>query len=134
MKRSWLIWAIALAALSGCKKKPAATESKLETVIAIENKTGVVFYPKSTEWGNGSSTGDETGTAATARQTDDEPEKVIEFYKKEIKDAKVRNENVGDIVHTTITGKTKDGSEAEVLVLKMPKQKTQIFVSVPRRK
>jgi hypothetical protein len=130
MKRSVVICLVALVPLGACKKKTESTET--ETVA--ENVVGVTFYPKSTEWGTGSSAGKDGGNAASARQTDDAPEKVIEFYKKEIKEAKVSSQNLGDIVHTTVTGKTKDGAEAEVLVMKMPSQKTQIFISVKPRK
>ena len=129
MKRSSIVCLLVLLPFSACKKK---TTTSTEPVI--ENKTGVAFYPKSTEWGTGSSEGKDGGNAATVRQSDDAPEKVIEFYKKEIREAKVSSENFGDIVHTTITGKTKDGAEAEVLVMKMPTQKTQIFVSVKPKK
>ncbi len=128
MKRWWIICALALLALGACKKKAPTTET------AIENKTGVALYPGSTEWGTGSSAGNDGSNPASARQSDDAPAKVIEFYKKEIREAKVRSEDLGDIVHTNITGKTKEGAEVEVLVMKMPKQKTQIFVSVKPRK
>src|ERR1700730_12362208 len=111
MKRSWVICLLPLLALSACKKKAASTEPITEKVT--ENMVGVVFYPKSTEWGTGSSDGQESGAAASARQTDDPPEKVIAFYKEQIKEAKVSADKLGDLVHTNITGKTKDGAEVE---------------------
>jgi hypothetical protein len=131
MKRFRLIALVLVVAVAGCKKK---TAPDAPLIPVTENKTGVALYPKSTEWGTGSSAGDANGNTATTRQTDDAPQKVIDFYKQEIRDAKVTSENFSDIVHTTITGKTKDGAVAEVVVMKLPEQKTQIFVSVRGRK
>ena len=128
MKRLSVVCLLVLLPFIACKKQAPTTET------VVENKTGVSLYPKSTEWGTGSSAGNDGSNPASARQSDDPPEKVIEFYKKEIKEAKVSSENLGDIVHTTVTGKTKDGAEAEVLVMKMPQQKTQIFISVKPKK
>jgi hypothetical protein len=128
MKRSLLLGLLVLLPFSACKKKTAPAETVAENVI------GVAFYPKSTEWSTASSAGDESGNASSVRQTDDPPDKVIAFYKEQIKEAKVTADGFSDLVHTNITGKTKDGSDVEVLVMKMPQQKTQIFVSVRRKK
>ena len=72
--------------------------------------------------------------AASARETNDPPDKVIAFYKKKIQGPQISSSNVGDIVHTNIIGRTSDGSDAEVLVMKLPQQRTQIFLSVRRTK
>ena len=136
MKRCWVICLLSLLVLSACKKKAPSTDTVTEKAAekVTENQVGVVFYPKSTEWGTGSTAGQESGAAASARQTDDPPEKVIAFYKEQIKEAKVTADKLGDLIHTNITGKTKDGAEVEVLVMKTPQQKTQIFISVRRQK
>src|SRR4051794_32205444 len=102
MKRLWVTAVILVVAMSGCRKQATPDSPKLPVT---ENKTGVALYPKSTEWGTGSSAGAANGNTATTRQTDDAPQKVIDFYKQEIRDAKVISENFSDIVHTTITGK-----------------------------
>ena len=128
MKRLSVVCLLVLLPFSACKKKTASTETVAENVV------GVAFYPKSTEWSTASSAGDESGNASSVRQTDDPPDKVIAFYKDQIKDARVIADGFSDLVHTNITGKTKEGAEVEVLVMKMPKQKTQIFVSVKPRK
>ena len=129
MKRFWLAAAILILAIAGCRKQ---TTPDSPTLPVVENKTGVSLYPKSSEWGPGNSAGDGSGSNATARQSDDAPEQVIEFYKKELRDTKVSSDNLGDIIHITLTGKTKDGATAEVVVMKLPQQKTQIFVSARR--
>ena len=128
MKRAVVVCLVVLLPFSACKKKIASTET------VPENAIGVAFYPKSTEWSTASSAGDESGNASSVRQTDDPPDKVIAFYKEQIKEAKLTADGFSDLVHTNITGKTKDGADVEVLVMKMPKQTTQIFVSVKRKK
>jgi hypothetical protein len=113
---------------TGCKKVQAPASGVTEDAV------GLPFYPASAEWGTGSRVIQDSGVtlAASARETSDAPDKVIAFYKKKISDAKIIADSFGDLVHTNITGKTKDGSDAEVLVMKLPQQKTQIFVSVRR--
>jgi hypothetical protein len=121
---------LVLVSIVACKKKASTTQT--ETAVIAENKTGVILYPKSTQWGPGNSGGEQSGTTATAQESDDSPQKVIEFYNKQLKNPKVTSDNLGEIIHTTVTGKTKDGAEAEVSVMKLPQQKTQIFISVRR--
>jgi hypothetical protein len=128
MKHCWVICLVLVLSLGACKKKAATSD------MVTEKSIGVAFYPKSTEWGTSSSKAENGGSAASARQTDDSPEKVIAFYKKRINEAKVSATGFSDIINTSITGKTKEGSDVEVLVIKMPKEKTQIFVSVRPKK
>ncbi|MGZ5553202.1 MAG: hypothetical protein ACXWHF_06145 [Chthoniobacterales bacterium] len=118
--------------LTGCGKKKATDVIGAPTVS--EKAVGVPFYPGSGEWGTGSAEtkSEERALTSSSRETSDAPEKVIAYYQKNLKDAKMSGENLGDIVHTSITGKAKDGSEAEVVVMKMPNEKTQIFLSVTR--
>jgi hypothetical protein len=129
MNHWWLLCLVVAVSITGCKKveKPASG--------VTEDAVGLPFYPSSAEWGTGSRVTQDNGItiAASARETSDAPEKVIAFYKKKIPDAKFIADGVGDLVHTDITGKTKDGADAEVLVMKLPQQKTQIFVSIRRR-
>jgi hypothetical protein len=130
MNRLWIFCLVVAAGVSGCKKaeKPASG--------VTEDAVGLPFYPASAEWGTGSRVTQDSGVnlAASARETSDAPDKVIAFYKKKIPNAKIIADSLGDLFHTNITGKTKDGADAEVLVMKLPQQKTQIFISVRRPK
>lgn len=129
MKRRWIVCVLLVLSLAGCKKAERKPEGITEKAI------GLPFYPKSTEWGTGSTKAQEgdSATTSSSRETGDAPDKVVAFYKKKVKNAKVTASNFGDIVRTNITGQTKDGGDAEILVMKMPQQKTQVFVSVTRK-
>ena len=128
MNNFYLALLVVAVSMTGCKKaQPPASG-------VTEDAVGLPFYPSSTEWGTGSRVIQDNGVtlAASARETTDAPDKVIAFYKKKLQDAKTVANGLGDLVHTNVSGKTKDGSDAEVLVMKLPQQKTQIFVSVRR--
>ena len=123
-----------LAGVSGCGKKKEEAGATISRPPIGEKEVGLPFYPGSSEWGTGSTTtqNDERFLASSSRTTDDPPDKVVAYYRDSLKDATVAGENLGDIVRTTIIGTTRDGSEAEVLVMKMPDARTQIFLSVAR--
>lgn len=113
---------------AGCKKSAQQPEA------VTTEEIGLPFYPRSSEWGTGSSKAQEGGTASSARETEDAPEKVVAFYKKKVSKANVVTGDFGDVARRTITGQTKDGRDVEILVLKMPAQKTQVFLSVTGKK
>lgn len=129
MNCRWIICVLLVLSVAGCKK----AERKPDAIT--ENAIGLPFYPKSTEWGTGSTKAQEgdSATTSSSRETGDAPDKVVAFYKKKIKNAKVTANSFGDIARSNITGQAKDGGDVEILVMKMPQRKTQIFVSVTRK-
>jgi hypothetical protein len=96
-------WLLALAIILLFGNCKKKAEQPAPTIT--EKEIGLPFYPKSTEW----------GTASSKLAADD----TASLF--------------ADIVRTNIVGQTKDGRDVEVLVMKMPQQKTQIFLSVARK-
>lgn len=108
-----------------------------KNVVITEDELGVPFYPGSTEQGS-SQMRAETNVEKSyisCRITNDEPSKVIEFYKNKIKDYSTSESSTSDMATGTCEGKLDSGAKFTVTAeRKKGSDKTEVKIDVTSKK
>ena len=101
-----------------------------------EDDLGLPFYPGSVQDPKGSmlmTVGGEK-TAVSTSTSEDDPEKVIAFYKDKVQEPVDSNSASGDTKLGTLHGKLKDGADVNVTADRKGAGDTHVFVSVKHPK
>ncbi len=108
-----------------------------KSVVITEGDLGVPFYPGSSEQGSNQMRAetDKEKSFISCRVTNDEPSKVVEFYKDKIKDYSTSESSTRDKKTGTCQGKLESGAKFNLTAeRKEGSEKTEIKIDVTTQK